>query len=107
MSTSLDEISMRIGALQEQGANAERSRGYIKEELAQMNARLTQIEYTLSARAGQGDELDDHDGRIRMLETDLNQRIGKAKAIGVAAGFGSAVGMAGFIEAVKHFFLNR
>jgi len=101
--TSLHDISVQIGRLQEQGINAERSRAYIKQELTSINNRLSVIETTLSARSGQKDDIEEHDGRIRTLETDFNQRLGKAKAVGVAAGFTSALGIAGAIEALKHF----
>ena len=101
--TSLHDISVQIGRLQEQGLNAERSRAYIKQELTQINNRLSVIETTLSARSGQAGELDEHDDRIRTLETDFNQRLGKAKAAGVAAGLTGALGVGAAIEAIKHF----
>jgi len=102
--TSLHDISVQIGRLQEQGMNAERSRTYIKQEITAINNRLMVIEKKMSAQSGQGDDIQNHDDRIRLLETDLNQRIGKAKVAGVAAGFAGAIGVAGVIETIKHFF---
>ena len=102
--TSLHDISVQIGRLQEQGLNAERSCAYIKQEIVAINNRLMVIETKMSAQSGQGADIQDHDDRIRLLETDLNQRIGKAKAVGVAAGFAGAIGVAGVIETIKHFF---
>lgn len=101
--TSLYDLSVQIGRLQEQGANAERSRAYIKQELTAINNRLSVIETNMARSSGQEGEIDDHDDRIRMLETDLNQRLGKAKAAGVAAGLSGALGVGVAVEAIKHF----
>lgn len=101
--TSLNDISVQIGRLQEQGINAERSRAYIKQEVTAINNRLSVIETTLSAMSGQAGDIEDHSDRLRMLETDLNQRLGKAKAAGVTAGLVGALGVGAAIEALRHF----